>query len=269
MSGFRRRLNSGPSRRRRFVLERTEGTPSRWFLGGSRDDGCALARECAKTKILRIPSRRAQRALVRVAPAVRKLDLRECSGVYRCTSWKRTWRERLRRKRTVCARWWWTERRGGRGSARKGRDEIDGRKGKAARENGRKGRKKEDKEEGERKRGGTEAKPRWTTAINATPARENCLEYTRNILSTRVFLQAASSFGSRGRWLRNGHGPKEEKRAFDHEEQPRFYGCVRRDRVQRQRPPWIIRLHEWRFKPFPLGNSESSLRDTYWSIIEN
>lgn len=28
------------------------------------DDGCALARECAKTKILRTPSRRAQRALV-------------------------------------------------------------------------------------------------------------------------------------------------------------------------------------------------------------
>lgn len=47
-----------------------------------RDDGCALARECAKTKILRAPSRRAQRALVRVAPAVRKLEPRECSGAH-------------------------------------------------------------------------------------------------------------------------------------------------------------------------------------------
>lgn len=36
-----------------------------------------MARECAETKILRIPSRRAQRALVRVAPAARKLDLGE------------------------------------------------------------------------------------------------------------------------------------------------------------------------------------------------
>lgn len=44
-----------------------------------------MARECAETKILRIPSRRAQRALVRVAPAARKLDLREQRGDALCS----------------------------------------------------------------------------------------------------------------------------------------------------------------------------------------
>jgi len=79
------------------------------------DDGCALARECAKTKILRTPSRRAQRALVRVAPAVRKLEPRvqqralprASRGAERRDSageWPRE-RGRARRRRRRGGRW--------------------------------------------------------------------------------------------------------------------------------------------------------------------
>lgn len=67
-------LTFSPSFVYKHVLEKTKDRAG--SSRGSHDDGCALARECAKTKILRIPSRRAQRALVRVAPAVRKLDPR-------------------------------------------------------------------------------------------------------------------------------------------------------------------------------------------------
>jgi len=97
---------------------------------------------------------------------------------------------------------------------------------------------------------GTEANSRWTTAINATPPRENCplplplpTEYTRNILSTRVFHGVAASF-SLGREVAHsgtGMAPEEEKRAREephdwpcstilhHEKRSASYGCIYRD----------------------------------------
>ena len=162
-------------------------------------------------------------------------------AVYRCTSWKRTCGERTWKKRGIREKEEEDKEKKETKpvveATKEEDDEIRRRKGEGRR-NGRRERGDCAGRRRKKEKRGTEAKPRWTTAINATPPRENCLEYTRNILSTRVFLQAASSFGSRGHELRNGHGLKEEKRA---REQPHDRLCRdgsrRRAAVLRLRSP--------------------------------